>query len=835
LEREMKMEKLVLIDGSSILYRAFFALPHFITKNGEPTGALYGFLRMLLHVLKDERPDYIAIAFDRKAPTVRHIEYKEYKAQRPKMPDELSEQFKTIHEVLSAFKIPVFEIDGFEADDVIAKIAKMAEQKGIETVIITGDMDLTQLISDRIRVKVTRKGVTKLDEYTREKLKEELGVYPEQIPDYKALRGDPSDNIKGVPGIGPKTAVKFLSKYKTVEELIEKENNKKIQEHKDEIIQNKHLCKLIFDVPIDVEIEKLKTAELDKGKTLEILKRFEFKSLIRELGLNPETEVPEKDERIGVIVKSENFSIKEFAIADKEGAEQYVVGEELFTDTNALDTLKKVLQSKEAKEVTNLKDLYKLSRIYGIDLNNIDLDVSLAGYLINPDMKNFKVETLADELGVNCSANSLKEKARCILAISYMEEKLLVERSLERLYTEIEKPLSEVLADMELIGIKIDTSYFKGLKEDIEKELEVLENKIFDLAGISFNILSSRQLADILFEGLGITPLKRGKTGYSTSSSVLNELVNQHPIIPLVLEYRHLAKLKSSYIESLPKLVSKDDLRLHTTFHQLGTITGRLRSSNPNLQNIPARSEWGEKIRAGFVSSDENHLLISSDYSQIELRVLAHLSKDKNLTDAFLNNIDIHTRTAALVFNVPEKDVTKEMRRRAKILNFGIIYGMSPYGAAKQLNCSNEEAKEYIDAYFARFPTVRDYIESLVKMAQREGETRTILGRRRAVKGLDIPNQRAREDAKRIAINTPIQGSAADIIKIAMVKLFNKIKDTDTHILLQIHDELVVETSKEKLEKTVKIVKEEMENAYKLCVPLKVNIAYGRNLKEAKA
>ncbi len=829
------MKKLVLIDGSSILYRAFFALPHFVTKNGEPTGALYGFTRMLLHVIKDESPDYVAIAFDRKAPTVRHAEYRDYKAQRPKMPDELSEQFKTIHELLSALNIPVFELDGFEADDVIAHIAKKAEEHGIETIIITGDMDLTQLITDKIRVKVTRKGVTKLEEFTREKLKSELGIFPEQIPDYKALRGDPSDNIKGVPGIGPKTAAKLLSKYGTVENVIKNKNSAKIVENKDLIIQNKRLCKLIYDVPIDVDIEDLKVKQFNREELLNILKRFEFKSLIRELNLNPELKIGKSDDRMSVIVKSKNNTITEFAIADKGSSKQFTVGAELFTDTSALKLLKEVLENKKPKEVVNLKELFKLSKVYGMKLNNVHLDVSLAAYVINPDMKKFDVETLADEFGANCKAKTLSEKAKCMLDVSYIEENVLKEKGLSKLYSTVEMPLAEVLADMEMTGIKIDTEYFKKLKEDIENELLKLEKKIFDLAGISFNILSSRQLADILFEGLGITPLKRGKTGYSTSSNVLTELIDEHPIIPLVLQYRHLSKLKSSYIDSLPKLVSKDDFKLHTTFHQLGTITGRLRSSNPNMQNIPAHSEWGEKIRAGFVISGEDYILISSDYSQIELRVLAHLSMDKNLIEAFLNDVDIHTRTASLVFNVPEEKVTKEMRRRAKILNFGIIYGMSPYGAAKQLNCSTEEAKEYIDAYFARFPTVRDYIEFLVSKAKKDGETRTILGRRRIVKGFDSSNQRIREEARRIAINTPIQGSAADIIKLAMVKLFGKIKGIDAHILLQIHDELIVETKESNLASVLKMVKEEMENAYKLNIPLKVNIAYGKNLREAKA
>ncbi len=829
------MKKLVLIDGSSILYRAFFALPHFVTKNGEPTGALYGFLRMLLHVLKEEEPDYIIIAFDKKAPTIRHEIFADYKAQRPKMPDELSAQFETIHEILSAFGIPVLEKEGYEADDVIATVAKKAEEKGIETVVISGDMDLTQLIKDKIRVKLTRKGVTKLEEYTREKLKKDLGIYPEQIPDYKALRGDPSDNIKGVRGIGPKTAAKLLEKYGTVEELVKRETSGKISENKDLILENKKLCTLYYDAPVEIEFEKAKFGDFDKEKVKSILERFEFKSLIRELGLNENSENKIKaDDRIAIIVRSEKGKILEFAIASREKSEQFAIGEELFLNTEALDTLKKILANENKKEVFDLKTLHKIARLYGMPMKNIDLDVSLAGYLINPDMKNFKVETMADEFGLNCKTESLKEKADCILKISYAENEKLSEENLFPLYEEIEKPLAEVLADMELTGIKIDVPYFKKLREEIEEELEKLESQIFDLAGISFNILSSRQLASILFEGLGLTPTKRGKTGFSTSSAVLSELADEHPIVPLVLQYRHLAKLKSSYIESLPKLVSKDDSKLHTTFHQLGTITGRLRSSNPNLQNIPARTEWGEKIRAGFVATDENHVLISSDYSQIELRVLAHLSGDKNLVDAFLNNIDIHTRTAALVFGVKEKDVTKEMRRSAKILNFGIIYGMSPYGAAKQLGCNPEEAKAYIDSYFAQFPTVRNFIENLVEQARKTGETRTLLGRRRRITGFDSGNQRRREEARRVAINTPIQGSAADIIKIAMVKLYEKIKGTNTHLILQIHDELVVETVKDKLEETLKTVKTEMENAYKLIVPLKVNIAYGQNLKEAK-
>ncbi len=825
------MEKIVLIDGSSILYRAFYALPHFVTKNNEPTGALYGFLRMLLRVLKDEKPQYLAVAFDRRAPTKRKRQYKEYKAQRPPMPDELSPQFGTIHELLEALNIKVYEMDGYEADDIIGTIAKASEKKGIETIIISGDMDLTQLISPKIKVKVTKKGVTTIEELDGKKLKEKLGIYPNQIPDYKALCGDPSDNIPGVPGIGPKTAAMLLSKYGNIENIFahlsEIKKGKLLEQYKDQIIFGKSLCTLILDVPIHFTIDEMRLKAFDKKKVKDILSRFEFNSLFKEFGLESDYISIKEDDRIGLSFQEENGKVKRFAIATNKEVKEFNVGGELFTNANAMDILKKTLENDKQKEVFNLKELYKVSRYYGIKLNNIHLDVALAGYLINPELRSYSAEKLCKFFSVPYSDESLTSNAKYAIQLSYIEEKRLEEEGLLKIYNELEKPLSEVLADMELVGVKIDTTYFKQLKKDIDKEIEKLESKIYELAHISFNILSSKQLAAVLYDNLGLTPSKKGKTGYSTSSAALSGLINAHPIVPLILQYRHLSKLRSGYIEALPKLVSKEDLRLHATFHQLGTSTGRLRSSNPNLQNIPARTEWGEKIRAGFVSS-EGHLLLSADYSQIELRVLAHLSKDSKLIEAFKNNMDIHTRTASLVFNVKEKDVTKEMRRRAKILNFGIIYGMSSYGVAAQLGCSREEAESYIDRYFAQFPTVRGFIESLIEKAQETGETRTILGRRRKVSDLN------KEEAKRIAINTPIQGSAADIIKIAMIKLFNKIKNSGNHIILQIHDELVCEVKENSIDEMKETMRKEMESAYPMNVPLKVNIKSGRNLKEAK-
>jgi len=832
------MEKIVLIDGSSIMYRAFFALPHFVTKNNEPTGALYGFLRMLLHVLKSERSQYVAVAFDRRAPTKRHIQYKEYKAQRPPMPDELSPQFKSVHELLDAFDIKMYEMDGYEADDVIGTIAKLAEKKDLETIIISGDIDLTQLISEKTKVKVTRKGVTTVEELDRKKLKEMLDIYPEQIPDYKALRGDPSDNIPGVPGIGPKTAAKLLSDYGSIEGIFlhlgEIKKGSLLARYKDQIAIWKNLCTLMLNVPINFNIDEMKPGAFNNEKVKGILSRFEFNSLFKELGLESDNiSVKEEDDRIGLYIEGEKGKVQHFAIATHKNAEEFNVGEELFANARMLNILKETLGNDKKKEVLNLKELYKISRYYRLKISNIHLDVALAGYLLNPNMRDYSVKELCKMFSIPYENESLAENAKCLLQLSYIEEERLKKEELFNLYNNVEKPLSRVLSDMEITGIKIDVSYFKRLKKEIEKELEELESRIYTLAGISFNILSSKQLAAVLFDNLGLTPSKRGKTGYSTSSAVLADLVSAHPIIPLVLQYRHLSKLLSGYIEALPRLTSKEDFRLHTTFHQLGTTTGRLRSSNPNLQNIPARTEWGEKIRAGFVPSDR-HFLLSADYSQIELRVLAHLSKDKELIEAFMNDIDIHAHTASLIFNVKEGDVTREMRRRAKILNFGIIYGMSSYGVAKQLGCSNEEAKDYINRYFSQFSTVRGFINNLVANAKKMGETRTMFGRKRKVYGINSKNNRVREEARRIAINTPIQGSAADIIKIAMFKLFDRIKDSGDHIVLQIHDELVLEVSDDRIEQVEQIVKEEMESAYPLLVPLKVNLAYGRNLKEAK-
>jgi DNA polymerase-1 len=836
---EIKEKKFLLIDGSGMLYRAFFALPHFLTKKGEPTGAVYGFLLMILRVIKDENPDYLAVAFDRKALTARHIEYKEYKATRPPMPDELSKQFETIREVLQAFQIPMYEIDGFEADDVIATIVEQLKHENTKILIVTGDMDLTQLISDKVLLLMTRKGVTNIEKFDKIKLKETLGISPEQVPDYKALVGDSSDNIQGVPGVGPKTALKLLNKYNNIEYLTEHLEEEHLEKYKDKIFQNKSLCTLIRDVPIKFDIEATKIQDFKTEKAKEILLRLEFKNIIKELGIEnnniSDTSRNPNLNRIGLYFETSKKESLGFAYADKDSELEYRIGEELFTNQESLKKLKDLLADENIqKEVYDLKEVLTTAKKYDLPVKNIHFDISLIAYLLDPSLNSYSLESLSKTFSIPIKGKSMKDKARFIYKAATLEESLLKGNGLLKIYEEIEKPLAEVLLDMEKSGIKIDVSYFKELEKVIEQELKVLEGKIYKLAGISFNILSSKQLASVLYDILGLEPSKRGKTGFSTSSEILEEMAEEHPIIPELLQYRSLSKLYSTYIQAFPHLISKDDGKLHTHFHQIGTSTGRLRSSDPNLQNIPIKGEWGEKIRKGFIATDDKHFLISADYSQIELRILAHLSQDSILINAFKNDEDIHIHTASMVFGVEENAVTKEMRSRAKAINFGIIYGISPYGLSKQLGCTQEESAEYIRRYFQKYRGVKEFIESLIKRTMETGEAKTILGRTRKVEGLDSKNYNTRENARRIAINSPIQGSAADIIKIAMVNIYNEIKSLEAHILLQIHDELIVESHEDILDKIISITKEKMEHAYELSIPLKVNVGKGKNLLEAK-
>ncbi|BAL81042.1 DNA polymerase I [Caldisericum exile] len=851
------MKKIILVDGSSVIFRAYYALPKFTTSNGIPTSAVYGFLRMLLRILKDEKPEYIAVAFDKKAPTFRHIEYKEYKSQRPKMPDELSVQFDIVKEILDAIGIRYYELEGFEADDIIATFVEKLKKFELEILILSSDFDLAQLIQKNVKLLITRKGVTKIEVYDEERFVKEFGFEPTHLVDYKALLGDVSDNIEGVKGIGEKTASKLISEFKNVEDILKNEEvalKFRLKDEEEKILKNKSLCMLVKDVPVKFEIDDLKVPDFKTENTHKALKKYEFNSISKEFGFkegdlvndslfgnaNKEelksTNLKIEDrgdsaEKAVLYVSSNEKRLENVILVYNESIYEFDFENKLFLDHRHLPILKDVLLNANLEKYTNnLKMLYKVADYIGVPLNNVLLDSSLALYLIDPDGEDFSIKNFKRYLNAEIEIANLHDELNFLKNYGHHILEYLKKEGLEFVFRNIELPLAKVLYNMEKLGIAIDVEYFERLNDEIDARIQELEQKIYKLAGISFNILSSKQLSSVLYEVLGIE-FPKGYSG-GTGSSILTEISNSHPIIPLIIEYRHLVKLKNTYIEPIPHLVSKETGRLHTIYHQIGTSTGRLRSTNPNLQNLPVKDEWGNKIQRGFIAQGENNVLVSADYSQIELRILAHLSKDKNLIESFLNKEDIHKRTAMEIFNLKESEVTKEKRNLAKAINFGIIYGISPYGLSKQIGISKDEAKEYIERYFNRYPMVREYIEKEIVLAKEKGETRTIFGRRRFIHGLDDKNGVIRESAKRIAINSPIQGSAADIIKLAMVEIENKIKDI--RILLQIHDELVFEIKRDALIEKLPLIKNTMENICKLSVPLEVDISYGRNLGEAR-
>ena len=853
------MKKILLVDGSSILFRAFYALPHFTTTSNVPTSAVYGFLRMLIRIIKDEKPDYLAVAFDKKTLTFRHIEFKEYKAQRPKMPDELSIQFDIIREILDAFDIKHFEVDGFEADDVIATFVEQLKTRDINISILSSDFDLAQLIDENVELISPKKGVTKIEKIDKEKFIQEYGFEPTSVPDYKALLGDPSDNIEGIKGIGGKTATKIIQEFKNVENLL---NDKEMCEkygiigNEDKILQNKSLCVLVRNVPFAFELESLKISNFRTEKVKAILEKYEFKSIIKELGLdnanfeeedsifsNIETEKVSEEIKVSSQneSKSENIAVVYLLSSEKKIDKATLLYNEkfydfdfstnLFLNPSELDMLKKVLENAHVIKYTNsYKSLLKLGNFLYTSVNNVKVDSTLASYLIDPDQSDFSLRNLAHLLGKEESFNSIRDEVIFLKNNGSDILDFLKREKLFELYETLEMPLSRVLFEMERKGIAVDIKVFKDLKVEVEAELSKLENEIYKLAGLSFNILSPKQLSSVLFDVLGIEPPPDSKG--STGSSTLLEIANEHPIIPLILKYRHLTKLLNSYIEPIPHLISKETNKLHTIYHQIGTATGRLRSTNPNLQNLPVKDEWGIRIQGGFVASTPDSVLLSADYSQIELRVLAHLSSDENLISSFLDNFDIHERTAMEVFNLKKEEVTKEKRNLAKAINFGIIYGISPYGLSKQIGTSKEEAADYIDKYFKKYPKVYEYINAAVEEAKKTGETRTILGRRRFIRGFDDRSAAVRDAARRVAINSPIQGSASDIIKLAMVKIFNDVSDVD--ILLQIHDELIFELKEALVSEKGEQIRNIMETVVNLKVPLKVDVSFGKNLGAAR-
>ena len=885
---------LILIDGHALAYRQFFALERTGMKNSEnqPTWAVYGFFKAVFDLLAKIHPDYIAVAFDVGRRTFRTEKFEEYKANREAMPDTMRSQLGIICEGLKAFDIPIITKEGFEADDVIGTISKNASDKGHNTLILTGDQDSFQLIDKDGTVKVLIPSKGELIEYDWNKVYEKLGVYPDQVIDYKGLRGDTSDNIPGIRGIGEKTAQKLLNRYKHLEDVLadcdnipEKAVQKKICEQKDIAILSKDLATIVRNVELDFDIDTA-TVTLPKIEDVSaFLRKMQFYTFIKNIdkiltSFNPNAEVevnenlnlfnkaPKQDnvqqslftQAIKETVEEANIEFKivdtnniEEILAQLKNAERISMrfysnegkivsasvsdGENFFFDTNEVNKLKPIIENPNIKKIGfDAKSDYHLLLNNGYTLKGLEYDVLLASYVKDPNRKHTLEAQALDFLNHIIMSNE-NEMGKCDEAYTIFRlyeywQKNLDERE-QKIVNEIEIPLTLVLAKMEYTGVAIDCEYLKELSSYMTEKLAELEDLIYQLAGEPFNINSPKQVAEVLFDKLELKTKKRKSR--STSAEVLEELAQEYEICEYILQHRKFAKLKSTYTDALPTLISKKDGRIHTTYNQALTVTGRLSSSNPNLQNIPIRSEEGNKIRSAFCAMDkENSLILSADYSQIELRLLAHVSGDEHLIHAFTSGEDVHAMTAAKVFGVELKDVTKEMRRRAKAVNFGIVYGQSKYGLAKSLGITNAEAQEFIDKYFETYPKVKEYMNNEVEFVTQNGYVETAFGRKRYLASeLHSSNYQIREFAQRAAINQPLQGTAADLIKIAMIRVDKAIADMKTKMIMQVHDELVFEVPKDELEQLKSIILDCMAlKDQNLKIPLDVDINYGSSWKE---
>ncbi len=829
---------LMLIDGNSLAYRAFYAFIKNPLRNsrGENTSAAFAFTNSVLKLLREYDPEYVGLAFDTKAPTFRHEQFVEYKAKRPKMPDELTPQIRWIRDIGKNLGIETLEIPGYEADDIMATLTKLAEKKGLTVILVTSDKDLLQLVSDRVTVLDTRPKQEIL--YTRDRVVEKFGVLPEKIPDYLALVGDAIDNIPGVPGIGDKTARELLGKFGSLEGIYE--NLSKIQKpklketlekHREQAFFARELARLRFDAPVHLNLEALRRRRPDRKKLFEIFRKLEFASLMAEMAEYPP--VPHVQEGI-----PSSDSLGALPVFTVSGDEIVIAAKPDTIWRVPFEKGVELLREKKAWGCFSSKEVVKTLLKKGITDVQPEFDVTLAEYLLEPGKPRYDLDFVAmEKLGYKIHDEPGKRALEEVFVASSLRESLLEElreKELIELYRDIELPLARVLALMELRGILVDRDYLQEMGRKLDQKLLELIQRIYDLAGETFNINSPRQLSTILFEKLKLPPVKKTKTGYSTDSEVLAKLAEIHELPRALLEYRELYKLKSTYVNSLIQLIDEEDGRIHPTFNQTGTSTGRLSCSNPNLQNIPIRSDIGKELRRGFIATP-GYLFVSADYSQVELRILAHISGDENLIKAYEQDADIHRKTASLILGKPESEITELDRRKAKVVNFGITYGMSPYGLAKELNISQEEASQIIYAYFATYPRVRDWIQETLNFARRYGYVTTLLGRRRYVPDILSSNKAVREFSERIAINAPIQGTAADLIKKAMVDIQREIekRGLDMHLLLQIHDELLFEVKEGLLEEAKALIKEKMEGALKLRVPLKVEIGIGKNWLEA--
>ena len=878
----MGKKKLVLIDGNSIAYRAFFALPLLNNDKGIHTNAVYGFTMMLMKILEDEKPTHMLVAFDAGKTTFRHKTFTEYKGGRQKTPPELSEQFPFIRELLDAYGISRYELENYEADDIIGTLSLTAEKDGYEVKVISGDKDLTQLSSPATTVGITRKGITDIEVYTPEHVAEKYGLTPEQIIDMKGLMGDTSDNIPGVPGVGEKTAIKLLKEFSTLENLLHSvdqvSGNKlkeKLAEFKDQALMSKELATIERQAPVEVDLEKITYEGFTREKLVALFKELGFHSLLDKLGEDTSVTVIQELEKVDYVTPAEiteeifadhnyfyvemledNYHYAEiigFSLVNEKG--QYYLPTEQALQSAAF---KKWAEDEGKKKIVyDAKQSEVSLRRRDIHLKGTDFDILMASYLINPSeniedlaaiAKRYDIHNIqSDESFYGKGAKQTVPEAsklaehlvRKSLAMSDLKDKLeeeLRKNEQYELFTELEMPLSLILADMESCGIKVERERLQMMGKELNERLVDIEEKICELAGEKFNINSPKQLGVILFEKLGLHSFKKTKTGHSTSADVLEKLAEDHEIIEHILLYRQLGKLQSTYIEGLLKVIDPKSEKVHTRYQQTLTATGRLSSIDPNLQNIPIRLEEGRKIRQAFVPSEKGWVIFAADYSQIELRVLADIAGDEKLIQAFKEDLDIHTKTAMEVFHVDKDEVTSNMRRHAKAVNFGIVYGISDYGLSQSLGITRKEAGQFIERYLNSYPGVKDYMDDIIHSARQKGYVSTLLHRRRYIPEITSRNFNIRGFAERTAMNTPIQGSAADIIKKAMIDMDEALKDQGlkTRLLLQVHDELIFEAPEDEVEILKKLIPDVMENALELKVPLKVDYSYGPTWFDAK-
>ena len=882
------MERIIIIDGNSLVNRAFYAIQRpMITKEGIYTQGIYGFLSMLYKIQEDYSPDYAAVAFDLKEPTFRHKEYSGYKAKRRPMPPELAMEMPILKDILRAMNIAILEKPGFEADDILGTVSKIAEEKGIEPIIITGDKDSLQLASDTTKVLFTKKGVSDFDLYDKDKVVERYGLTPLQFIDLKGIMGDTSDNIPGVPGIGEKGGIELLTQFGSLENMLDHTDEikkpamrAKVEENADLARMSKHLATIIRDVPMDVDLNEMRFGEPDQDKLRELFEKLEFKNFLKKLGPagtgKIEIKIPEDIREVFVRSSDDLDALDAF----KE-QEVFVMQFGEFSHSKDLRPEGLVFKTPDLACYVDLRSLSfqqfseKLNdlglRVYGHDVKNflygsiytgsacpeVTFDTSVCEYCIDPTRKDYGLESVAyDRLGYEASSDenaqgqddqmdlfrdSAKDDLRrgmfCASitdALRKVQESELKKQGLEKVFYGCELPLIEVLASMEATGICCDAQFLKDFGKSLEKDVQALENEIHDLAGETFNIKSPIQLGEILFEKLELPFGKKTKRGYSTSAEVLEKLRDKHPIVDKVLEYRNLTKLASTYIDGMIPLIAPDG-RIHCHFQQTVAQTGRISCTEPNLQNIPVRQELGRQIRKAFHAGD-GKVLIGADYSQIELRILAHLSEDEALLSAFNNNEDIHRLTASRVLGIPYDQVTPNERAKAKAVNFGVIYGMSGFGLSEEIHTTRKEAEEYIREYFLKHPKVKEYLDSRIELARTKGYAETILGRKRLIREISSPNYMLRQFGERLAMNTPIQGSAADIIKLAMNKVYRELKDKypGSRLILQIHDELIIEADTEDKEEIAALLRRSMEEAVELSVKLTVDLNTSDNWYDLK-